>query len=75
MLPTLGLTSKEIARVSNKILCEQPITEKEFEIFLSSGYSSFAVIKVNRKTNNDDNDNFKNIGKYLPICLITYITP
>ncbi len=44
MLPTLGLTSKEIAKVSNKVLCEQPVTRKEIEVFLLRGYTNFAII-------------------------------
>ncbi len=44
MLPRLGLTSKEIARVSDKVLCEQPITRKEIELFLNRGYTNFAII-------------------------------
>ncbi len=47
MLPRLGLTSKEIAKVSNKVLCEQPITEKEVEKFIEKDYNNFALIDLN----------------------------
>ncbi len=46
ILPRLGLTSKEIARVSNKVLCEKPITDVEFDKFTNNNYVNFAMMEA-----------------------------